>query len=180
MIIDKSQLIVRELVLEELDVYMDFIKFVKEHMEHPEWLGEFTRDDYVWMLSNGSCIYIWSFFDNIQKDFTDINQFVACGMLIPARKKDLKKFKQKDLHYEEVIDFGPEAVHPDYVGNGLQSDVIQFLEKVAKKKGYKHGLGTVDPDNVYSIRNLLKNGFEIVARVELTRGTREVLRKDNL
>ena len=42
--------------MEELDPYLDFIKYVKAHMEHPEWLGEFTREDYVWMLNNGSHI----------------------------------------------------------------------------------------------------------------------------
>ena len=84
------------------------------------------------------------------------------------------------VNYEEVIDFGPEAVHPDYIGNGLQSDVIQYLEKAAVKNGYKHGLGTVDPDNIYSIHNLLVNNFEIATRVFLSRGTRDVLRKLNM
>ncbi|MBR3281575.1 MAG: hypothetical protein IKI57_07080 [Clostridia bacterium] len=180
MLIDKSQLIVRELAMEELDPYLEFIKYVKAHMEHPEWLGEFTREDYVWMLNNGSHIYIWTLFENINRVFTDINQFVACGMIIPARQKDLEKFLQTDLKFEEVADFGPEAVHPNYIGNGLQSDVIQFLEKEAVKKGFMHGLGTVDPDNIYSIRNLIQNGFKVVTRVELKRGTRDVLRKDNM
>ena len=178
MLINKSQLIVRELAMEELDTYIEFIKFVKSHMEHPEWLGEFTREDYEWMLNNNSHIYVWTLFENINLVFTDINQFVACGMIIPARQKDLEKFLQTDLSYEEVVDFGPEAVHPDYIGNGLQSDVIKYLEKVSVTKGYKHALGTVDPENVYSIRNLIKNDFEVVTRVELKRGTRDVLRKE--
>ena len=180
MVIDKSQLIVRKLDLAELVPYLDFIKFVKAHMEHPEWLGEFTRAEYEWLLRNKSLIYVWTFSDNINKPFDSIDQFVACGMLIPARQKDLNKFLQTDLDYKEVIDFGPEAVHPNYIGNGLQSDVIQYLEKIAAKNGYKHGLGTVDPENIYSIRNLLKNDFKTVTTVQLTRGTRDVLRKDNL
>ena len=180
MFINKSQLIVRQLVLSELDAYLDFISYVKAHMEHPEWLGEFTKEEYISMLNNRSCIYVWSLADNVNKNFTDICQFVACGMLIPARQKDLEKFLQTDMSYEEVADFGPEAVHPDYIGNGLQSDVIQYLEKVAKDRGYKHGLGTVDPENVYSINNLLKNNFKIVDRVQLSRGTRDILRKDNM
>ncbi len=180
MTIDKSGLIIRVLDLSELDAYLEFIKYVKAHMEHPEWLGEFTKEDYTWMLNNGSYIYVWSFLENVRSDFTRVDQFVACGMLIPAREKDLKKFLQTDLDYKEVIDFGPQAVHPDYIGNGLQSDVIKFLEKAARNKGYKYALGTVDPDNIYSINNLLKNGFKVVERVELSRGTRDVLRKDNL
>lgn len=178
--INKSQLIVRKLHLEELDAYMDFINYVKAHMEHPEWLGEFSKEEYAKMLNSNSIIYVWTFSENINKPFTDVNQFVACGMIIPARKKDLEKFNQTELKYKEVIDFGPEAVHPDYIGNGLQSDVIQYLEKVAVAQGYKHALGTVAPDNIYSFRNLLKNDFEVVAKVELSRGTRSVLRKLNI
>ena len=180
MFIDKSKLIVRELALEELDCYLNFIDYFKEHMEHPEWLGTFTRDEYVWMLSNNSHVYIWTLIDNINQVFTDFNQIIASGMIIPARQKDIDKFLQTDLKYEEVVDFGPEAVTPNYVGNGIQSDVISYLEKTSAQMGYRHALGTVDPENIYSIRNLIKNGFEIVARVELKRGTRDVLRKNNI
>ena len=175
--INKSQLIVRKLHPEELDAYLEFISYVKAHMEHPEWLGDFSKEDYIKMLNNKSIIYVWTFNENINRPFTEVNQFVACGMIIPARRKDLEKFNQTELKYKEVVDFGPEAVHPDYIGNGLQSDVIQYLEKVSAAQGYKHALGTVDPENVYSFRNLLKNNFEVVARVELSRGTRSVVRK---
>ena len=174
--IDKSKLVIRKLEIGEIDAYLGFIKYVKANMEHPEWLGEFTKEEYISMLGNNSVIYIWTFHENESKMFTDLDQFVACGMLIPSRQKDLDNFLQTDLNFEEVVDFGPEAVHPDYIGNGLQSDVIKFLEKNADEK-FKHGLATVDPDNVYSMRNLLNNGFENVARVELKRGTRDVLRK---
>jgi hypothetical protein len=178
--IDKNKLIIRKLDISEIDAYVDYIKYVKAHMEHPEWLGEFTKEELNSMLSDNSCIYVWAFDENNNKPFEEINQFIATGMLIPSRQKDLDKFLQSDMKFEDVIDFGPEAVHPDYIGNGLQSDVIQFLEKIGLEKGFKSGLATVDPDNIYSIRNLLKNDFENVARVELKRGTRDVLRKNIL
>ena len=174
--IDKSLLNIRKLTVAELDVYMEFYQFVKDHMEHPEWLGDFTKEAFNELISTNSCIMVWTFLEPTES-LTKIDDFVAAGMLIPARQKDLEKFLQTDLKAEEVIDFGPEMVHPDYVGNGLQSDVIQHLEGMSKELGYKHALGTVDPDNFYSWRNFLKNGFKEVARVELKRGTRNVYRK---
>ncbi|MBR6253054.1 MAG: hypothetical protein IKR04_04355 [Clostridia bacterium] len=176
--IDKSKLFVRKLKEDELSTYMKFVRHVKKNMEHPEWLGEFVKRDYIRMFNNGAAIYIWTNFENMNKKFTSIDQFVACGMLIPARKKDLTKFMQDDLEYKEVVDFGPEMVHPDYIGNGLQMDVLEYLERIAVGQGYKHCLGTVDPENVYSLRNLLKKNFEISTKVELKRGPRLVLRKD--
>lgn len=175
---DKSKLIIKKLDLDELDAYLEFVSFVKENMEHPEWLGDFSKSDYVKMINNNAVIYVWTTMDNINKELEEIDQFVACGMLIPAKRTDMVKFMQTDLNYKEVIDFGPEIVHPKYVGNGIQRDVLEYLEIIAKGLGYKHFIGTVDPDNIYSIRNLLKMDWGIVNKVELSRGTRLVLRKD--
>ena len=177
MLIDKSKLIIRPLNFEELDAYLSFKRYVRDNMEHPEWLGVIPKDAYEFMLQNNSEIYVWTFEENKDKKLENIDQFVACGMIIPSRQKDLDKFLQSDLNFEEVVDFGPEMVTPKYVGNGLQCDVIHFLENRAVEKGYKYGIGTVHPDNVFSIRNLIKCDFEDVARVDLSRGTRDVLRK---
>ena len=176
--INKSQLIVRQLRLEELDVYIKYISYVKAHMEHPEWLGDFSKEDLVALLNNNSHIYIWIFKEHNVEVLADIDQIVASGMIIPSRQKDLIKFGQDDLNYIEVVDFGPETVHPSFIGNGLQTDVIKYLEEVAIKLSYKYALGTVDPDNIYSMRNLINNGFKFVNRVELSRGTRDVLKKE--
>ena len=161
----------------ELDIYLKFVEFTKGTMNHPEWLGEFTKGEYVKMLLHDASIYVWTFYENMNQIFTDISQFVACGMLIPATKRNLTKFNQKDLDFKEVIDFGPQLVHPDYIGNGLQMDIIDYLELIAKGQGYKYCLSTIDPENVFSLRNFLKKDFEISSRVELKRGTRLVLVK---
>ncbi len=176
--IDKSDLIIRKLDLSELDTYMKFEQYVKDHMEHPEWLGDIPRDAYEKMLQNNSFIYVWTKAENKEIKLSDISQFVASGVLIPARQKDLDRFLQTDLKFEEVADFGPEMVSPEYIGNGLQCDVIRYIEKEAIDLGYKHGLGTVHPDNIYSLNNLIKCDFRDVAHVDLSRGPRDVLRKE--
>lgn len=35
-----------------LDDYLKLYKYVRDNMEHPEWLGTFTRDEIVDILSN--------------------------------------------------------------------------------------------------------------------------------
>ena len=176
--IDKSKLFVRKLKEEELSVYMKFVRYAKKNMEHPEWLGNFEKRDYIRMINNGAVIYVWTQYENMNQIFSDINQFVACGVLMPTRKIEVARFIQENLDSKEVIKFGPEIVHPDYIGNGLQREVIEYLERVAIGHGYKHCICTINSENIYSLRNLLKNNFEIVTKIEAKRGAKLVLKKD--
>lgn len=158
---------IEKLELKSLNEYLELYENVKKSMEHPEWLGDFSKDDYEYLLNNGSIIYVWKYEEKM----------IAAGMLIPSRAKDLIKFFSQDLDYKQVIDFGPELVDINYIGNGLQDKIIKYLEKYAKENGYKYGISTVHPDNYYSIRNLEKNEFQNIGKVELKRGERNVYRK---
>lgn len=155
-------------VLEEkdLDAYLKLEKIVKDNMEYPEWLGDFKKEDLVAIIKHGK-IYLWS----------DDKENVCASVLIPATKKDLDKFFSSDLDYHKVIDFGPEMVHPDYVGSGLQHQMLAFLEEQSLKMGYGYGISTVHPDNIYSIRNLELKDFQKIGAVTLKRGPRNVYRK---
>lgn len=165
--IDIKKLIVGEINLDEIDEYICLYNLVKSNMGHPEWLGDFSKDDYIRMLNNNSKLYIWKY----------SNKIIAAGMIIPARQKDLDKFFLSNLLYKEVIDFGPELVHPDFVGNGLQNEIIKYLQKQSKDLNYKYAISTIHPDNVYSMRNFSKNDFEQVGIVHLKRGIRCILKK---
>lgn len=165
--LNSSTLQISKLKLENLDKYLSFELNVKAHMEHPEWLGPFTKEDYENLLSNNSYIFIWTLNDEI----------IASGMLIPTRQEDLGKFFSGELNYQEVLDFGPEMVNPNYVGNGLQQIVINYLSDFSKTLGYKYALATVHPDNVYSINNFIKTNFKELGEVEFKRGKRIIFRK---
>lgn len=158
---------IKKLKISDLDSYILFEKLVKSNMEHPEWLGDFSKEDYNFLLSNNSYIFIWEI----------NNEIAASGMIIPAREQDLTKFFSGDLNYKDVIDFGPEMVNPKYIGNGLQQNIINYLQQFSKDMGYKYALATVHPDNIYSKANFLKTNFEILGEVEFKRGKRIILRK---
>ncbi|HJJ04997.1 MAG TPA: hypothetical protein OIM45_03910 [Clostridiaceae bacterium] len=166
--IDINKVKVKKLYTELLDEYLKLYDNVKKHMEHPEWLGEFSRDDYIYLLNNGANIFVWTY----------NSKMIAAGMTIPTKQKDLDKFFIQNLNYHEVIDFGPELVDIDYVGNGLQNEIIRFLIEYAKENRYKYGVSTIHPENKYSIKNFEKNGFEYIERVELKRGIRNVYKKE--
>ncbi len=151
----------------ELNNYIKFREEVKSSMEHPEWLGDFSKEDLEYLINNGSTIWIW--YNNAD--------FVCSMMAIPANKEDLKKFKL-DLDYKKMLDYGPMMVNPKYVGNGLQYQMLLVMEKFARENGYKYGVSTIHPDNIYSINNLEKNNFIMIGSREFSRGLRNIYYKE--
>lgn len=149
-----------------LDEYIKFIDTVKANMSNPEWLGDFSKEDLEFLLNNGSRIFMY-------RNDKDI---VCSCMIIPATKKDLDKF-EIDLDYKDVMDYGPEAVNPSYIGNKLQFQMLEELDKFCRENGYIYALSTVHPDNSYSIHNLEKDGFIKSGEKVLSRGPRNVYLK---
>ena len=47
----------------DLDQYITFREEVKSHMEHPEWLGDFTKEDLKELLKRDSKIWVY-YLDN--------------------------------------------------------------------------------------------------------------------
>ncbi len=150
----------------DVDKYIEYRENVKKEMKEPDWLGDFSKDDILYMLDNNS--KIWMYF----KD----EEFICSMMLIPSTKKDLNKFGI-DLDFNEVVDYGPMFVNPKYVGNSLQYQMLKELDEYSSNKGYKYAISTVHPNNIYSINNLIKDGFELVGNRIFTRGERNIYYK---
>lgn len=149
-----------------IDEYIEFREMVKQNMEHPEWLGDFSKEDLINMQKENSIIWIYY-----------LNEEPVCSMmLIPSTEKDLNKF-ELDLDYNHVVDYGPMFVNPKYVGNGLQYQMLKELDNYCKSLGYKYAVGTIHPKNIYSINNLLKDNFVEIAQKEFSRGTRNIYLK---
>lgn len=150
----------------DVDKYIEYRENVKKEMKEPDWLGDFSKDDILYMLDNNSKIWIY---------FKD-EEFICSMMLIPSTKKDLDKFGI-DLDFNEVVDYGPMFVNPKYVGNSLQYQMLKELDEYSSNKGYKYAISTVHPNNIYSINNLIKDGFELVGYRIFTRGERNIYYK---
>ena len=44
-----------------LDEYLELYNYVRDNMEHPEWLGTFTKDEIIEILGIGG--KIWMYYD---------------------------------------------------------------------------------------------------------------------
>lgn len=168
--LDWNKINIKDLIVVEkinIDQYIKFREQVKETMNNPEWLGDFTREDIELLLQENSKIWVY-----YSKEIP-----ICSMMIIPATKKTLIKF---ELNYkvQEVIDYGPMFVNPNYIGNNLQYQMLRELDEISRKKGYRYAVVTVHPDNMYSIRNLEKDKFKLINTKNFERGTRNIYLKE--
>ena len=142
-----------------LDEYLSLYNYVRDNMVHPEWLGTFTLDEIKNILSIGG--KIWMYYD---KDIP-----VCSVFYIPTSNKSLKKH---NVEYDESItgSLGPIMVRKEYVGNGLQSAMQKVLNEYVKSIGKIHFFTKAHSDNIYSIRNILKDGYKVIDEYENERG----------
>ena len=162
--LEEFQLINENINLEE---YIKYREIVKQNMEHPEWLGDFSKEELDDMLINNT--KIWMFYKE--------NNFVCSMMMIPSTKKDLDSFGIK-YNCTDVIDYGPIFVMPEFIGNKLQFQMLKMLDEYCFSLGYKYAVGTIHPDNIFSINNLIKDDFIKIGQKELKRGLRNIYIKD--
>ena len=149
-----------------LDEYLKYTKIVKDSMQHPDWLGDFTKSDLEYLISTGSKIWVY---------YLD-NEFVCSMMFMPADSKSLDKMNIK-YDYKIVSEYGPIMVNPKYVGNGLQYQMLEQLDKYSKENNYEYSISTIHPDNSYCINNFLKDNFNYTMTKEFKRGTRNIYLK---
>ena len=164
--IDYDKIQIKNVAVEEIYTYLDFINTVKSTMEHPEWLGDFSKEDLENLLSTNSSAFFFIYEGII----------VGSSLIIPAREKDIQKF-ELDLDYSKTMDYGPEGVLKEAQGNGLQLYILEKMDAFSKEKGYQFAVSTVHPDNIYCIRNMEKHGFLYHQTKEFSRGIRNIYQK---
>ena len=109
-----------------LDDYLFLYTYVRDHMEHPEWLGTFTKEEIEEILCVGG--KIWLYYD---KDLP-----VCSVFYIPTSDSSLQKHHV--LSSSSITgSLGPIMVHSD---------------------------------NIYSIRNILKDGYQVIDTYQNERG----------
>ena len=149
-----------------LDDYLKLYKYVRDNMEHPEWLGTFTRDEIIDILSNDG--KIWLYYND--------NDLVCSMFYIPISQKSLDKRNVKTLE-SETGSLGPIMVSPDYVGNGLMIKMLKVFNEYCLSINKKYIFTKAHSDNLYSINNMYKDGYEFVEEYESERGMTSVFIK---
>lgn len=142
-----------------IDEYLEFYKYVKSNMKEPSWLGEFSLNELKNILNNEGKLF--NFYDN---------NIIVCSMLyIPSNNKTLEKY---NLKYDEKLvgSCGPIMVNPKYVGNKLQKQMLELLDKYCKSIGKRYIFTKVHPDNIYSINNFVSDGYKFVETYKTSSG----------
>lgn len=79
---------------------------------------------------------------------------------------------------ETVAHMDTIAILPQYRGNGLQHTMMQAAEEELKNQGYKYLMCTVHPENIYSKKNAVMQGYKVVLTKEKYGGyVRDILLK---
>lgn len=151
----------------DIEKYIEFMDRVKKNMEHPDWLGDFSKEDIQKLLSIDS--KIWIYYDGDNE--------VCSMMFIPSDEKTLKKFGI-DKDYKDTMEIGPMFVDIKYVGNNLQYQMLKVMDEYAISKGYTYSASTIHPDNIYSINNFLKDNFKYIGQHTFSRGIRNIYLKE--
>ena len=110
-----------------LNDYLKLYKYVKDNMESPSWLGDFTKGEIEELLKVGA--KIWLYYSN--------NDLVCSMFMLPSSNKTLNK---NNVFYDEKVcaSLGPIMVSKDYIGNKLQLQMMEELEKYCKNNNYKY------------------------------------------
>lgn len=134
-----------------LNEYLELYNYVRDNMEHPEWLGTFEREEVEDILSyNGK---IWLYYND---------EDLVCSMFyIPSNQKSLDKRNIKTLE-KETGSLGPIMVSPDYVGHGFMLKMLEVFNSYMEEIGMKYVFTKAHSDNLYSINNMYKDGYELV------------------
>ena len=142
-----------------LDDYLNLYNYVRNNMEHPEWLGTFTKKEIKELLKIGG--KIWLYYDN--------NIPICSTFYIPSSNKALKKH---NIKYDESItgSLGPVMVRKEYIGNGLQKEMLKVINNYTQSIGKKHIFTKAHADNIYSIRNITDDGYKITDKYKNKRG----------
>ena len=162
----------RKGTIEDAGTFIQFLDAVKADMEQSDWLYLDPPELVSSMMDNG-IMELWLAMD--QDRVAAVFSVLHPGLEPYNYGYDLE-LPESDLL--RVVHMDTSAVHKDYRGLGLQRGMVQTAEKELAAEGGKILLCTVHPDNLYSLKNMRQQGYEIQKRIEKYGSVRFVLRKD--
>lgn len=158
MMISKDNLNARFCTIQDLDAIMELQKRVDDGMNIHEWFVSTPREENMRFLTDPNAII--GIFDN--------NKLIAYGSVGFSEKSDDNLGWDLDWSEEKVLrcaTLDTIVVDSTYRGLGLQRTLIDLCVKHARKIMPDCTiLTTICPDNIYSLRNALASGFEILIR----------------
>ena len=165
-------IVIRKGSLGDTENYIRMLQEVQAAMDNQEWFFLDPPEEIREMMESGM-MQLWvaeedgrmaGAFDYIYPGLGEMNY----GYDLDFTREELLRVAQMDTA----------AVYPAYRGRGLQKILMEkAAEEISRTPG-RILLTTVHPDNVYSLNNILKQGYSIAKKVEKYNSVRYILRKD--
>lgn len=166
------ELIIRKGTLQDTDSVIQLFQEARAAMTNQDWFFLDPPEEVREMMESG-IMELWvamdgdrlaGAFDLIHPGLDPMNYGYDLGF----EKGDLMRVVQMDTA----------AVHPDYRGHGLQKRLMETAEAEIRKQSGRILLCTIHPDNVYSLNNVLRQGYTIEKKLPKYGSVRLFLRKD--
>ena len=162
----------RKGTIEDAGTFVRFLDAVKADMEQGDWLYLDPPELVSAMMENG-IMDLWLAMDKDR--VAAVFSVLHPGLESYNYGYDLQ-LPESDLL--RVVHMDTSAVHKDYRGMGLQRKMVQTAELELAQQGSKILLCTVHPDNLFSLNNMIQQGYEIQKRINKYGSVRYILRKN--
>ena len=165
-------IVIRKGTVADTENYIRLLRESKAAMANPEWFCVDPPEEIREMMQSGM-MRLW-----VAMDADRLAG--AFDYLVPGLESYNYGY---DLGFDEamllrVVQMDSAAVHPDYRGQGLQKRLMESAEEEIRRESGRILLCTVHPDNVYSLRNVLNQGYVIQKELPKYGSVRCFLRKD--
>lgn len=148
----------------EINIMLDFQKEIIDNMPIKEWFKPLKEEEFLTPLKDQGNDYI----------FTYKKEVIALLVLTCNIEDILKDYKLPEGNYMLIDSI---MVKENFRGYGLQRQMLKLAYKKAKEQKQDGLVATVHPDNIYSLNNFLKEGYQILHTLTLHGGIRYVMIK---
>lgn len=163
---------IRKGSMEDTERFLRLLHKVKDGMENQAWFF-LDPDEEIRAMMESGVMQLWLAEDG--QRLAAIFDYIIPGLNSYNYGYDLG-FSEEELL--RVVQMDTAAVDPDYRGRKLQKTLMETAEQEVRETPGRILLSTIHPENIYSLNNLLAQGYFIAKKVAKYGSVRYVLRKD--
>lgn len=155
---NQPECVIRFCCRDERQDAIRLIRLVWSRLDCKDWFAV-NDTGYLEELMQRDDIWMWGAFSG--------KEMLAILVVVVPDKKEryLDSFLPDDINPVAYLDIV--AVHPSSRGQHLQQRLMRHAELFLVRRSIAYLQATVHPMNIYSLQNLMKEGFEILAETYL-------------
>ena len=139
-------------------LFADIIQSVWRGMDNKDWYLADNSDYTYHMLTSGEGLG----YKAIETETGDTAGVFLAVIPGPSEENMGRDAGLPEEALPGVAHMDTAAVLPKYRGHQLQYRLMQAAEADLRAMGFRYLMGTIHPDNVYSMNNAMKQGYRII------------------